>query len=144
MFSYSAAGALFSIDIWNQPVQITLAMGEKFAIEPCIESLDTTTFCGRRFTRNQIAQIQDTVRTFQNLSRRELALTLCEHLCWFAPNGAHKIPACLSLLTELEKRGVISLPQKRSSPTQKRAPSKIENAQWETPVQGALEMLGQI
>lgn len=47
-----------------------------------VETLEKTTFAGRRFTRKQLAQVQDTVRTFPKLSRRELAETICEHLAW--------------------------------------------------------------
>ena len=43
-----------------------------------VETLPKTTFSGRRFTRKQLAQVQATVQLFPNLSRKELARTLCE------------------------------------------------------------------
>ena len=49
-------------------------------MDPRIENLQSTTFCGRRFTRRQIAQVQETVATFPALARKELAQTICEHL----------------------------------------------------------------
>jgi hypothetical protein len=41
-----------------------------------IDTLPKTTFSGRRFTRKQLTQVQETVQTFKNPSRKELALTL--------------------------------------------------------------------
>lgn len=78
-----------------------------------IESLPKTTFSGRKFTRKQLARVQETVQTFRSLSRKELALTVCEHLDWRNPRGALKIQSCLILLDALEDHGVISLPPKR-------------------------------
>lgn len=87
-----------------------------------VESLKKTTFCGRRFTRAQLARVQETVQAFQNLSRNELAFTLCEHLNWTTPNGSYKVRSCLNLLEELETRGIICLPAKRQQRAQVRSP----------------------
>lgn len=86
-----------------------------------IDSLPKTTFSGRRFTRKQLALVQETVQTFKNLSRNELALTVCEHLNWKTPNGQLKVNSCLTLLEELEVLGVIELPAKikRKPPIQR-------------------------
>ena len=66
-------------------------------MDPRIKNLKSTTFFGRRFTRRQIADIQQTVATFPALSRKELAQTICEHLRWRTPTGgnrvAHRAPA---------------------------------------------------
>ncbi len=78
-----------------------------------VATLPKTTFSGRRFTRKQLAQIQETVLLFPNLSRKELALTVCEHLHWTTPTGQHKVNSCLILLKELEAHGVVSLPATR-------------------------------
>jgi hypothetical protein len=75
-----------------------------------IETLSGTTFSGRRFTRRQLAQVQETVERFPQLSRAELARTLCEHLNWKTPNGKAKVESCLTLLEKLEAQGVLSLP----------------------------------
>jgi len=79
-----------------------------------IESLPKTTFSGRRFTRKQLTRVQETVQTFNSLSRKELALTVCEHLDWRNPRGSLKIQSCYTLLDELEEHGVITLPPKRT------------------------------
>lgn len=82
-----------------------------------VDTLPTTTFSGRRFTRKQLAQIQETVGRFAQLSRTELARTLCEHLHWTTPNGRYKIESCLSLLEALEAHGVVRLPARRRKKT---------------------------
>ncbi len=68
-----------------------------------VETLLKTTFSGRRFTRKQLAHVQETVEQFPNLSRAELAHTLCEHLNWKTPNGKNKVESCLTLLEKLEE-----------------------------------------
>jgi hypothetical protein len=77
-----------------------------------IKSLPYTTFCGRRFKRQQIADIQLTVNKFSNLSRSELALTICEHLNWVTPRGTNRLHTCLNALEEMEKLGIFTLPPK--------------------------------
>ncbi len=91
-------------------------------MDPCIENLKSTTFAGKRFSRKQLASIQQTVNTFPTLSRRELAHTICELLQWYTPKGDNKIQSCLSVLESLEKLGLFSLPPKNES--QKRGPQK--------------------
>ncbi len=77
-----------------------------------IETLASTTFGGKRFTRKQLAHIQQTVETFPSLSRRELGHTICENLRWMTSKGAHRIQACLGALAEMEAIGIIKLPAK--------------------------------
>lgn len=78
-----------------------------------IEALESTTFLGKRFTRKQLYQIQETVSQFQDLSRRELAHTICEHFQWVTPKGSYKVQFCLSILKELENEGILKLPEIR-------------------------------
>ena len=56
-------------------------------MDSSIKNLPSTTFCGRRFSRKQIAEIQHTVHSFSLLSRHELAQTVCEHLQWHTHKG---------------------------------------------------------
>lgn len=77
-----------------------------------IKNLKSTTFCERRFTRQQIADIQTTIKTFPALSRREIAHTICEHLNWVTPTGTDKIQTCLNALEEMEALELIILPAK--------------------------------
>lgn len=106
-----------------------------------VESLLKTTFSGRRFTRKQLAHVQETVQAFPNLSRAELAHTLCEHLNWKTPNGKNKVESCLTLLEKLEAEGVVSLPSKpvRQAP-QRRVPV-LEKGPPETSIKADLHTL---
>lgn len=100
-----------------------------------VDMLEKTTFCGRRFTRRQLQEVQDTVLLFKNLSRKELAMTLCEHLKWLSPNGSHKIHSCYALLEKLEQHGMITLPAKRQTKAAVRKQAKIENPQDDHPIE---------
>lgn len=107
-----------------------------------VETLEKTTFSGRRFTRRQLVRVQETVQMFPNLSSNELALTICEHLDWTAPNGAYKIRSCLDMLEKLEAQGIVSLPARR----QKRMSvhSAITLNEPEAAIETSLDALGRI
>lgn len=109
-----------------------------------IDEMEKTTFSGRRLTRKQLAQVQETVRTFSNLSRQELALTVCEHLSWVSPNGKNKVKSSLTLLEELERRGVVTMPPKREQQKPARVAATIEGAAFESEIETSLESLGPI
>jgi hypothetical protein len=106
-----------------------------------VETLSKTTFSGRRFTRRQLAQVQETVEGLPKLTRTELARTVCEHLDWKTPNGKYKVESCLTLLEKLEAEGVVSLPAKQmQQPAQRRVP-RLETAGPESPINAALSTL---
>ena len=69
--------------------------------------------CGREIGSEELDEIQETVELFPNLSRTELAATLCEHLGWMTASGSYKRDACLKLLEKLESGGFVRLPEKR-------------------------------
>ena len=50
-------------------------------MDPCIESLQSTTFFGKRLARKQIAAIQEPAGRFPKLRRHELAHKFCEYKC---------------------------------------------------------------
>ena len=83
------------------------------AIDPRIRNLKSTTFLGKRLTRRQIADIQETVGRFPQLSRAELGHTICEHLGWHAPNGNNSVQLALRVLETLEQLEILTLPPKR-------------------------------
>ncbi len=68
-------------------------------------------FSGREVTQQEIKEVAETVEMFPNLSRTELADTICEHLEWFTPTGTNKREACLKFLTKLEEWGNVQLPE---------------------------------
>lgn len=68
---------------------------------------------GQWIDEQQLDEICETVALFPNLSLKELALTVGEHLEWYTPTGTVKRDACLKLLLKLEAAGVVQLPEKR-------------------------------
>jgi len=67
-------------------------------------------FSGREFMPEDIELIKWTRKTYQKLSRRELASTVCELLNWTTPSGTAKLPQCIEFMEKLEAEGVIQLP----------------------------------
>ena len=106
-----------------------------------VASLPKTTFSGRRFTRRQLVGVQETVEAFSNLSRSELALTVCEHLDWRTPRGTLKIQSALILLEALEEYEVITLPSKRARKPQVRRVPSFEEHPASPPVEGPLDLV---
>lgn len=97
---------------------------------------------GRYFSKKELGQIQETVKMFPDLSRTELAFTICEHLSWVTPRGCNKINSCLEALEQLEKFGFIKLPQKKIK--KKRVTKKIVSSDKtveEAPIICSLEEL---
>lgn len=103
-----------------------------------IDDLQKTTFSGRRFTRKQLERVQETVQTFSQLSRKELALTVCEHLDWRTPKGTLKVQSGLTLLERLEEEGVITLPSKRVAKKPVRRAATIDEAPSGSAVEGSV------
>ena len=71
--------------------------------------------CGREFSSETIAQIEETVRANPSLSRRALSLRVCEWLQWRSINGRLKEVSCRKALLELNRRGLITLPAAEES-----------------------------
>ncbi len=57
-------------------------------MDPRITDLKLTTFPGRRLTRRQIADVQETVAPFPDDSRNGPAKTIRGHLDWTTARGA--------------------------------------------------------
>ncbi len=79
------------------------------------------TLSGRYFSKKELLYVQQTAKSFPNLSRTELAETFCEHLNWTTARGGNKVNACLLALEKLENLGIVSPPAKRQ---QKKRESK--------------------
>ena len=100
---------------------------------------------GRYFSKKDIAHVQQAAKTFPDLSRTELAATLCKNLNWITAKGKNKINACLNALEKLETLGYVSLPPKRQQ--KKREPKPINQTSLsdpETPIECDLSALGPI
>jgi hypothetical protein len=109
-----------------------------------VDTLPSTTFSGRRFTRRQLARVQETVARFPQLSRTELARTLCEHLSWTTPNGKYKIESCQTLLEALEAHGVVRLPAKQLRQAPQRRMATFENDPPDPPIDDVLSSVAPI
>lgn len=66
--------------------------------------------CGRQFGEREVELIVDVVGRFANLSRTELASTVCELVQWRRQSGGLKTRECLDFLAKLEQRGLFQLP----------------------------------
>ena len=82
-------------------------------MDPRIRNLTSTTFCGERLSRREIASIQETVQFFPQLSRTELGHTVCVQLGWQTPGGSNRLRFAMRVLRELERRGILQLPPQR-------------------------------
>jgi hypothetical protein len=78
-----------------------------------MQTIKQQTFCGREFSSEEIALIQEVVGTCGGISRRELAHTVCELLEWKRPNDRLKARECSDLLELLESKGALILPEKK-------------------------------
>ena len=109
-----------------------------------IDDLPKTTFSGRRFTRKQLKLVQEMTETFGNLSRKELAQTVCEALDWTTPKGKNKINSCLTLLEGLEACGVVSLPTRRIVKKAVRVVPAFSEQPSREPINKSLASLGSL
>jgi len=109
-----------------------------------IETLSSTTFSGRRFTRRQLIEVQETVETFKNLSRKELTLTICEHLDWKNPAGKLKIHSCSDMLTRLEAEGILTLPAKKKQKAYTRSVQAFKESPDMSAINETLDAIGPI
>jgi len=71
-------------------------------------------FCGQPVTQTQLQLIVDCVHRYPNLSREELANTLCEWLDWRRPSGGLKARECREFLLFLQQHSIIKLPALRA------------------------------
>ena len=71
-------------------------------------------FCGQPVTPSQLQLIVDCVHRYPDLSREELANTLCEWLGWIRPNGGLKARECRDFLLSLHQHSIIKLPALRA------------------------------
>ena len=78
-------------------------------------------FCGQIVKNQQLFEIAEIIETFPNLSRTELANTVCELFSWKRPTGRLKSVECRQFLERLDEKGIISLPACRKQYTNRGA-----------------------
>lgn len=102
-------------------------------------------YFGRNFTSDEIELIKWTRKRYPQLSRKELAATVCEFLGWTTPAGRSKIPQCTSFLKTLEESGLIELPPLDVAKQRSPKNSKMTGFQIDiTPITCELNMLESI
>lgn len=69
---------------------------------------------GRRINQGDIQKICNLMEEHPTWGRTRLSLELCEQWNWQRPNGYPKDMACRSMLLKLERKGLISLPPRKS------------------------------
>jgi hypothetical protein len=104
--------------------------------------------CGRMVSPEDVEHVREVARMCAGLSRRELALTLCEHWGWIAATGGPQLRACEKLLDKLEREEMVVLPAKRSQPQRKPRSTTLDVATSETapgpPLELSLRALGRV
>src|SRR5438132_14384166 len=68
------------------------------------------TFCGRRFTAQEVELMRVVARDYAGLGVTEIARTVCELLVWKRPSGGLKNHECRQLLERLQTEGFLKLP----------------------------------
>ena len=112
------------------------------ALDPRIVRLASTTFCGQRLRRSQIADIQEIVTSLPLLSRTELGHTVCEHLRWQTPRGSNRIQLALRLLEALERLSILALPARQGPGRGRQGPLSLgERSAPQAPLDGPLPQL---
>lgn len=94
------------------PVWIDKLCGYNFYIE--IMKPDITTpiiLRGRKFTASSIGVVKSCVKNYYKFGRTRISKEVCKKLNWKQPNGWLKDRACRAALVQLEKMGVIKLPE---------------------------------
>lgn len=107
------------------------------------ERLEEIRIGGRHFKSEDLELIKQIVELYPGLSRNELAMTICENLSWFAPNGKEKLKSCLLLLEKLRIQGYTTVPKVRRNSIRKRR--KIEITQKSNPeelLSGSIDQYG--
>ncbi|MFA7062075.1 MAG: Druantia anti-phage system protein DruA [Pedobacter sp.] len=91
------------------------------------------TFLGHTLSDIDLAEIREVIDTCRNLSRTEIANTICELFSWERPSGKLKTVECRQFLEQLESMGLVNLPLQRTSnpnsilisPSEKTNPTSI-------------------
>lgn len=104
---------------------------------------ETLAVQGRRLDPADIVRIRELIAVNPNWSRRRLSEALCAEWDWRNGSGLIKDMAARSLLLKLDARGLIELPPRRQTPSNRMVCRKLEPQNWDmTSVLGTLRDLG--
>jgi hypothetical protein len=102
-------------------------------IGKAMTAMPPVTFLGQILSDIDLAEIRDVMDTCRNLSRTEIASTMCELFSWKRQSGRLKTVECRQFLEQLESMGLVNLPPQRRrnsntilvSPSDKTNPTPI-------------------
>jgi hypothetical protein len=98
---------------------------------------------GRGLEPADIIRIRSLIAGNPAWSRRRLSEALCVEWDWRNGSGRPKDMAARSLLVKLEARGLIQLPPRRQTPSNRMARGRIQGPNWDTSsVAGSLRDIG--
>lgn len=104
---------------------------------------ETLVVQGRQLESTGIVRIRKLIADNPNWSRRRLSKALCDEWGWRNANGQPKDMAARTLLVKLHNRGLIELPPRRQTPSNRMMCRSIPQQNWDTtPVCGTLKDLG--
>jgi hypothetical protein len=100
---------------------------------------------GRQLEPADIERIRELIAANPNWSRRRLSEALCAQWDWRNASGQRKDMAARTLLVKLHARGLIALPPRRQTPSNRMMCRSIQRQNWDTtPVCGSLKDLGHL
>ena len=98
---------------------------------------------GRQLGTRDILRIRQLIEENRDWSRRRLSEVLAEEWDWRNASGRVKDMAARTLLLKLDARGLIELPPRRRTPSNRMAKGRISWQSWDTTaVTGALRQIG--
>jgi hypothetical protein len=72
------------------------------------------TLRGKKFTASSIGAVKACVKKYYKFGRTRISKEVCKRLNWKQPNGWLKDRACRDALVQLEKLGIINLPESKT------------------------------
>jgi hypothetical protein len=104
---------------------------------------EATLLQGRWVTSQDIAHIRTLLTANPGWSRRRLSQSIAEQWNWRNGAGQLKDMAARTMLLKLESRGLIQLPKRRQTPSNRMACRPVLHQNWDqTPIDGKLTDLG--
>ncbi len=89
--------------------------------------------CGRVFTAEEIALIQEIVKDKFHTSRCKISRSVCKKLNWYNESGEPKAWICREFLLQLQKDGLILLPEPRPVSFNRFKKKKFEKVKFTEP-----------
>jgi hypothetical protein len=104
---------------------------------------EVLTVQGRQLVTEDILRIRQLIEENRDWSRRRLSEVLAEEWDWRNASGRVKDMAARTLLLKLDARGLIKLPPRRRTPSNRMAKGRVSWQSWDTTaVMGELRQIG--